>query len=227
MIYCDIHTHQPGRHPEDIAVISVDIRNPLALYAPQDNAEKYYTVGVHPWYIDSTHADLANDLFTKVREYAHLPKIVAIGETGLDKMTAKTENDFIFQQEQFLSHAHLSEEVKKPLIIHCVKAWDELLHIHKSIKPTMPWIIHGFRGKETLAAQLLDAGFYLSFGAHYNTGALQTAWTKHRLLAETDDKNIDIRDVYKQIASDLNISESKLSEEIEFFFISLRHHYKK
>ncbi|MDR2916729.1 MAG: TatD family hydrolase [Tannerella sp.] len=234
MTYCDIHTHQPGLHPEDIAVISVDIRNFFASHVRQDNPDNksktafiekqatekinYYAVGVHPWYIDKIHADTANDLFAKVCEYAHFPEIVAIGETGLDKMTAKTENDFIFQQELFLLHAHLSEEVKKPLIIHCVKAWDELLRIRKSINPSMPWIIHGFRGKEKLATQLLNTGFYLSFGMYYNTGALQMAWTKRRLLIETDDKNMDIRDVYKLIAKDLHIPESKLSEEIAFFF---------
>ncbi|MDR0574118.1 MAG: TatD family hydrolase [Tannerella sp.] len=234
MIYCDIHTHQPGQYQEDIAVISVDIRKPFALRILQDNPEnkpeialiqkqatekiEYYAAGVHPWYIDNIHADIANDLFAKVRKYARLPEIAAIGETGLDKITATTENDFILQQELFLSHAHLSEKVKKPLIIHCVKAWDELLRIRKSIKPSMPWIIHGFRGKKTLATQLLNAGLFLSFGIHHNTGALQMAWIKHRLLVETDDKNIDIRDVYKLIAKDLNIPESKLSEDIAFFF---------
>jgi len=82
----------------------------------------------------------------------------------------------------------------------------------------MPWIIHGFRGKETLAIQLINAGFYLSFGPLYNREALKAAWIKRRLLAETDDSKTDIRHRYQQIADDLSVSEQELSEEIADFF---------
>lgn len=152
-----------------------------------------------------------------------MASVAAIGETGLDKITAKDENNFELQQELFLMHARLAEETGKLLIVHCVKAWDELLHVHKSIKPLVPWIIHGFRGNGILAEQLLNAGLYLSFGTSYNPEALKTAWEKRRLLVETDNKNIDIRNVYKLIANDLNISKEELSEAIETFFITEKH----
>ncbi|MDR2680966.1 MAG: TatD family hydrolase [Tannerella sp.] len=234
MIYCDIHSHQPPVHPEDIAVISLDLREPsvpsvLLCRTRQDSVHHrcengrqnpstakgvYFSAGIHPWYPDKS-------LMEKVREYARMPSVVAIGETGLDKITAKDENSFKLQRELFLMHARLAEETGKPLVIHCVKAWDELLHVRKSIKPLLPWIVHGFRGHEILAEQLLDTGLYLSFGANCNPKALKAAWEKRRLLAETDDKGIDIRDIYRLLAKDLNISEEKLSEAIAAFFHSV------
>jgi len=209
MRYYDIHTHQPSLHPEDIAILSVDIRK---TFVP---GTRRVAVGVHPWYISYNDTETTEQLFEKVRGYSLLPDVVAIGETGLDKMTAKTTNDYQFQQVLFSSHALLAEKVKKTLIIHCVKAWDDLLRIRQSIKPSVPWIVHGFRGKEPLASRLLNAGFYLSFGQHYNLESLKAAWTNNRLLAETDDNQINIREVYHQMACDLHISEQLLSNEIE------------
>ena len=227
MVYFDIHTHCPAVHHEDIAIISLDLRDRekvAAILSVDTNlAEKpdsgliktnirseYYSVGVHPWYPDRS-------LMAQACEYATSPLVVAIGETGLDKNTANSIGDFKQQQELFEEHIVLSEKVGKPLIIHCVKAWDELLHIHKSAKPSMPWIIHGFRGKATLAGQLMDAGLYLSFSTQHNVDSLKTAWEKRRLLVETDDTNTDIRDIYVQIASNLNITIEELSDNILFF----------
>ena len=219
MQYYDFHTHQPKRHPEDVAVLSVDIRETgdLFRHPATDCTQKneLYAVGVHPWYIDANDRTITNLLFAKVRQSASRKEVVAIGETGLDKKFAKSAGDYVYQQEIFISHIRLAEEVKKPVIIHCVKAWDDVLQIRRSIQPSMPWIIHGFRGKESLARQLIGAGFYLSFGPRYNREALQASWAQRRLFLETDDQDTDIRDVYQQVANDLNITEQVLSEAIE------------
>lgn len=55
-------------------------------------------------------------------------------------------------------------EAGKPLVIHLVKAVDELLKVKRDLRPSNPWIIHGFRGKAALAEEYLKHGFYLSFG---------------------------------------------------------------
>ena len=150
----------------------------------------------------------------EVRRLASLPFVVAIGETGLDKNTVNDQDDLSIQKEIFTEHILISEEVKKPLIIHCVKAWDELLHIRKTTKPLMPWIIHGFRGNAILATQLLNAGLYLSFGINHNIEALKAAWDKGRLFTETDNTDVDIREVCSSIANKLNISINELLDEI-------------
>lgn len=227
MIYYDIHSHHSATHPGDIAIISVDLCDPhnsletsinnhlsgkqISESSERTNHYEYYSVGIHPWHADK-------NFMTKVHAYATLPFVVAIGETGLDKITADTQDKFRLQQELFTEHIYLSEKVRKPLIIHCVKAWDELLHIRKATKPSMPWIIHGFRGKETLALQLLNTGLYLSFGMFHDRGALKASWEKQRLLAETDDKDTDIRNIYKQIAEELDITIDELSGEIGLLF---------
>ena len=219
MQYYDFHTHQRKRHPDDVAILSVDIRemgDPF--HSPTTGCSKkneLYAVGLHPWYIDANDRQSTNLLFAKVRQWASLTEVVAIGETGLDKKIIKSAGDALYQQEIFISHIRLSEEVQKPLIIHCVKTWNEILQIRQSLQPSMPWIIHGFRGKAPLAKQLTDAGFYLSFGLRYNREALKTSWVRQRLFLETDDKDIDIRDVYRQVSNELNITEQELSEAIE------------
>ena len=226
MIYYDIHTHQPATCTEDVAIISLDVRDSYLLasvfsseencisgYSETNNHNEYYSIGIHPWHPDKS-------LMTKVSEYATSPLVAAIGETGLDKITAKSSDDFKLQQELFIEHITISEKVGKPLIIHCVKAWDELLRIRKSVNPTKPWVIHGFRGKVALAEQLMDAGLYLSFNSLYNTDSLKVAWKRHRLLTETDDSNIDIKNVYNQITNSLKISNEELSDVIGLFFNS-------
>ena len=221
MIFYDLHSHRPAQRAEDITIISVDIRNPdcsSGFYSQSPNKPTlehlvtnthlgYYSVGLHPWHIDKS-------IMSEVRKFAALPSVVAIGETGLDKNTAKNQDDFSLQKEIFTEHILISEEVKKPLVVHCVKAWDELLHIRKSSKPSMPWIIHGFRGNATLATQLLNAGLCLSFGIHHNVEALKASWDKGRLFTETDDADVDIREVCSSIAGKLNVSINELLDEI-------------
>ena len=228
MIYYDIHTHKPAINPENIAIVSLDLRNRERLSAifslggicisghivNTNNWTEYYSIGVHPWYMDKK-------LINTVREHAASPFVIAIGETGLDKITAKSADEFKLQQEFFMEHIDLSEDTGKPLIIHCVKAWDELLHIRKITKPSKPWIIHGFKGKAALAEQLMDAGMYLSFGAKHNADSLKAAWNRRRLLTETDDSDSDIRDIYAQIANKLNIPVKELSDNMEIFFNTL------
>ena len=213
MVYYDIHTHRAERSPDVISVTSADLRDESVQNALSIITDAYYSVGVHPWNVDLEGMEL-------VQEYSLKPNVVAIGETGLDKTTAKTSSEFSLQRELFWKHVQLSEKIKKPLIIHCVKAWSDLLHIRKMVKPSIPWIVHGFRGKPSIASQLLDAGLYLSFGAYYHPEALKLAWEQKRLLAETDDQSVDIKEIYQQIASDLFISIESLAQAIEHIFLT-------
>ena len=108
----------------------------------------------------------------------------------------------------------MAEECAKPLIIHCVKAWQEIIAAKKRIRPHVPWIIHGFRGNGELAVQLVNQGFYLSFGEYFNVEALQAVWPD-RLLVETDDKQIDIRLVYTKLAEALSVDMELFTHQIE------------
>ena len=202
MIYYDIHTHQPSVHPEDITIVNTIIKEDYELSLPA----AYCSVGIHPWYIYNVREQLS--CFESIISASN---VVAIGEAGLDKLA---ETPLAIQQEVFLKQAELANEKSKPLIIHCVKAWAELIAARKLVKPQTPWIIHGFRGNGELAQQLISQGFYLSFGAYFNPSALQSAWPE-RIFAETDDKKIDIQAVYQQIASSLHLSLEELASGLE------------
>ena len=88
-----------------------------------------------------------------------------------------------------------------PVIIHCVKAWDELLAIKKDFPETLPCIIHGFRGKPQLAESLLSKGFYLSFGFRFHPQSL-TLCPSDRLFFESDEDLRPIDTLY-HIAAEL------------------------
>ena len=117
------------------------------------------------------------------------------------------------QKNVFLRQAVLAEKLKKPLIIHCVKAWGELIAIRKIVKPHIPWIIHGFRGNGELAQQLILQGFYLSFGEHFQISSLRRVWPE-RLLIETDESSCSIQDIYQRLASGLQISVNELGNQV-------------
>jgi len=140
------------------------------------------SVGIHPWdtvgIIGNLHASLA--------EAATDPRVIAIGETGLDSLRGASLAE---QQDIFTEHICLSERLQKPLIIHSVHTIHIILHLHRKIRHKMPWAIHGFRGKAEVMAQLHAAGIYTSLGS------VHPAWLKEQLpdnimpdliLAETD-----------------------------------------
>lgn len=203
MIYYDIHTHQPAVDPEDVAIVNRIIgRDQEEISFPG----QWCSVGIHPWYINNVQEQLSC-----LESVALSPSVVAIGEAGLDKLT---ETSLKIQQGVFLEQVALAERVGKPLVIHCVKAWSELVVARKSVKPHMPWVIHGFRGNAELALQLTGQGFYLSFGEYFNPQALQVARTGC-VFAETDEKKVDIGSVYRRIASSLQISLEELAAILE------------
>jgi TatD DNase family protein len=85
------------------------------------------------------------------------------------------------------------------MIIHCVKAWQEIIALHKTLHPSVPWMIHGFQGKPELALSLLNQGFYLSYGAKFNPEALRVT-PFYRLCIESDESAVAIEKLYHSVA---------------------------
>lgn len=211
MGYYDIHTHQMPVHPEDIAIVNT-IVGPVAdsisdslMDTAGVRTDFKRSCGIHPWYIYNVREQME-----ELRRRLSAPETVAIGEAGLDKLA---ESPMDIQKEVFLAQAFLAEETRKPLIIHCVKAWQELIACRKEVRPDMPWVIHGFRGNGELAAQLIHLGFYLSFGDRFNPSAVRAAWPDS-LFLETDDKPVDIRLVYQGVAESLRVPERDVLAQI-------------
>ena len=139
-----------------------------------------YSVGIHPW--DTATATEAD--FNTLSVLAQHPQIVAIGECGLDALKGAPLD---VQEQIFLRHVQLSEELQKPLIIHAVRTHSRLIQLRNALRPTQRWMIHGFRGKPQQAEQLIRAGFDISLGKTYNPAVLDVI-PPDRLHFETDDQ---------------------------------------
>ncbi|EJX09042.1 TatD-related deoxyribonuclease [gut metagenome] len=167
----------------------------------------WYSIGYHPWFLPMSAAPMRWELFEKL--LAH-PQVLAVGEAGLDKYA---EASLSFQLKVFAHQVVLSERVGKPMVIHLVKALDELLRLKREMCPVQPWIIHGFRGKPALAEMLLHHGFYLSFGEKYQEETLKRI-PVDRLFLETDESSLSIELCYKRVALLRGCSEKELLESV-------------
>lgn len=179
----DCHTHNLDATD---AVISVapdfDRFDPL----------KPYSVGIHPW--QST--NVGSEDFQRLEQMAQLPHVVAIGEAGIDRNRGAERNR---QIAIFRRQAELAESVGKPLIIHCVGGWNDILRVRRELRPQQPWIAHGFRGKPELARQLIDAGLYISLGERFNPDAAEII-PLERLFVETDESKLPIEEIARRIS---------------------------
>lgn len=180
MTMLDLHTHHHGRHD---AVINLrDGESPADGYI--------YSAGVHPWDTIVDDDEIERRL-ARVAELVRLPHVVAIGEAGLDKLRgASPERQAAVLRRQ----VELSESARKPMILHVVKAFPEIMALRKSLKPTQQWIIHGFRGKPQLAESLLRAGFDISLGEYFNPASAAII-PPSRLFAETDESLLPIEEI--------------------------------
>lgn len=166
----DAHTHQADSH---IGVISVEPDR----FDPRPG--QYYSVGIHPW---ST-STVGDDDFRLLEAAARHPQVVAIGECGIDRLRGA---DVERQRIIFERHIALSEQLRKPLIVHEVKASDIVLALHAQLRPACRWMRHGARFGVRQAEQYVRHGIYLGFGANRNEQTLQSV-PRQLILLETDD----------------------------------------
>lgn len=170
--FSDIHSHRLDADAGTVINLPPDV--------VPFGGDARFSVGVHPW--DTVDRDAAERMFAHVEAVAADPRVVAIGETGLDALRGAPLAE---QEELFLRHALLAERLGKPLIIHAVRTAARIAALCRDRRPSVPWIIHGFRGNPVFARQLVDAGLSLSLGPRHNP-AVVDAVPAHRLYRETD-----------------------------------------
>jgi TatD DNase family protein len=211
--YIDIHNHDsmPGE-----AVFILDNLMAHEGTLPVKRRGIIYSIGIHPWFLNEINHD---QLLGFVRQNASDKSVAAIGEAGFDKLRGPVME---LQHRTFAEQAAISEDSGKPMVIHCVKAWDELMEAHKKLKPKMPWLIHGFRGKKELAMQLIPKNMYISFWFDFiirpEASKLVQALPADRIFLETDGSDMDIRKIYEKVANDLDISVDLLKKQIRSNF---------
>jgi len=189
----NIHTHT-GPFDEHITILNVFPTDQIPVALP-DNI--YYSSGIHPWYTDDWEKQIEN-LSTLVED----KKLIAIGECGLDKTTS---SPISLQQNIFYRQVELSEQYQKPMIIHCVKAFNELLQTRIKMKPEMTWIIHGFNSSLEIARQCQESGMMLSFGKPLLQNDAKAAKIIRNIpvsgiFLETDESEISISEIYNRYA---------------------------
>ena len=198
--YPDIHTHR-SMEADGFRIINC---SPDA-FAPCPG--QWYSVGIHPW---SLRGDIPQEVWERLQAAVTHPQVLAIGEAGLDKLT---DASMALQETVFIRQAKMADAAGKPLIVHLVKATDALLRLKKELKPRVPWIIHGFRGKAQLAEELLRHDFYLSFGAKFQAEAVRTV-PLSSLFIETDESLAPITETYGRVAAVRQIPLEELCKAI-------------
>lgn len=219
----NIHTHSLFEAENTLSIQNIHLPSDVTALEtwelPADDG--LFSVGIHPWYC--TTESMALQL-AKLEEISLDKRVKAIGECGLD---ALCETPRLLQEEVFRKQIRLAENLEKPVIIHCVKAFDALIGIQKVLRPSVPLVVHGFAKNKMVAEQLLRRGFYLSMGQKLHASwdsAFYTQW-KEQLFVETDTlENVSILSVYQQVAQKFGMGVKDLEETIEenYWFITAK-----
>ena len=198
--FINIHCHQIIGN--DLSIQNIDLLD-FSLHQIQHP----FSLGLHPWSIDKNEiSDIKKKLnATLLKEEKFL---MAIGETGIDK---GIHIPIKLQENIFKFHIELAAELKKPLILHCVRSFNEIHNIIRQMKFNMPVIVHGFNNNIHIAESCFAHGYYLSFGAallneQSNARKVLKAISNDRFFLETDDSNISIEQIYEAATSVKNIS---------------------
>jgi TatD DNase family protein len=194
MFFPDVHTH-------------FLTGNPYAILNANSSINSFHSRGIHPWFVNK------NIPLEKLEFDLQHPKCIALGEIGLDKICS---SDLNLQRKVFIQQIELSEKYNLPVIIHCVRASNELVELKKEIKPTQHWIWHGFN-KVSILQQTLENEIIPSFGEvilHNESLSNELANLKSsQFLLETDTSRLSIETIYKTVAEIRNQSIESIQKE--------------
>ena len=220
--YVNIHTHLNNHidNTECVEIKNIDVDNIADV-----DVSHFYSIGIHPWKVESE--ELRNsgieELGDMVSRCLGDLNLKAIGECGLDRAC---NTGFEIQKEVFIKQIELSEQLAKPLIIHAVRTYPDIISIRKETKAKQTWIIHGFQGNEQSAEQLLKHGIYLSLGDvlfkdEAKAKRLLQIIPLEKLFFETDVAERKIVEVYEKAASLSGIEMYKLRNDIFNNFVKI------
>lgn len=205
----DVH-----RHSYEKGMAKIVVRNLFHNQTNEISGSEVYSVGLHPWHVDEN--TLSYDL-RLVKNVANNKQIIAIGEAGLDK---KVDIQYEIQLKAFKKQIEIAHDVNKPMIIHCVHAYNEIYELKITSGCQKPWLIHWFNASGQMGLQLINKGFYLSFGhmLFNETSKAFKAFTHLPLdyiFFETDDAGFGIDEIYHRASELLNIPLKELEHRIE------------
>lgn len=212
MQFFNLHTHKFSNNPTTLELVN---QYPWEFDAAIPN----YSIGIHPWYINESR--LESDLKI-IEEKLQLKQCLALGECGLDK---RIEIPMELQIAVFEKQIALAEKYQKPLVLHLVAAFDELIAIKNRLQISVPIIIHGFSKNQQVAKQLIDNGLYLSFGKYLlrnpDLESVFQSIPNDRFFLETDTIEETLQEVYILAAKYKNIPIEDLKEIVNSNFNSV------
>jgi TatD DNase family protein len=207
--YINIHGHRQANSIEEWVMMNLMAKD----FPPDDIENGYYSVGFHPYNVGKADEE---ETLKKVREAVEHPRILAIGEIGLDKSIEASMDD---QMRVFEKQVNIAETAQLPVILHVVRSFNEMIAFMKTHQPVVPMIIHGYNGGVHVADELVKAGFLISFGEAI-TGehskiieALQIVPVE-KMFLETDEGDMDIRELYRFAAELKGLSVDHLRVQI-------------
>jgi TatD DNase family protein len=202
MQYLNIHTHLSTENPDEISVQNFILGQDEVL------PNGLFSAGIHPWYLGEN----VDFLLEELQEIVQKKHCFAIGECGLD---CNIDADFGLQTQVFTQQIQLAESLSKPLIIHCVRAFSELIALKKKLKVKVPMLVHGFNNNSQICEQLIKNGFYISLGSALlksdsNASKVINKIPIEQLFLETDDKDCTIETIFIAASGHLGLEISQL-----------------
>lgn len=200
MKYFDIHNHLFGRLPDKYvksgvagAVVNATCEDEWAtvvdLVRTQDSI--FGAVGIHPWKVER----LKVGWNERLRQVLIVNPDLMVGEIGLDKY----KQDIDLQESVFVQQLLIAHDLMRAVFIHCVGAWDRMLHILKKHSDKLPPVLvfHAFSGNAKILEQLINGyNAYISYSplviTHDSEKIRKTilATPLNRLLIESDDEEV-------------------------------------
>jgi len=224
MSYFDFHVHFLKKSSHAVCCLDITELEKLK------EMRTFFTLGIHPWFINpKTFSGKLQKLECVVKDLKNTHLIqyfLGLGECGLDRLHGP---EFKLQKNIFESTVSLAKEMNLPMVIHCVKAYPELISVHNRFQNQPKWTIHGFSGNFTNAKKLIDLNIMLSFGPNLlkseNLKKIFSNLPLEMIFLETDEKNIPIKLLYEKAAKLRSIELNTLNEQINknlfnFFAIS-------
>lgn len=207
-MFIDIHRHSSKKGKADIV-----LHNLFHDQTDQCKDDGYYSLGLHPWHVKEE--SLKKDI-EAIAQHAEEDNVLAIGECGMDK-AIEVNSDL--QRKAFISQIEIAKNVEKAMVIHCVRAYDEIQFYRKKYNKNRPWILHWYNASPQTGRDLVAKGCYLSFGHMLFKNRSKAFKTfveipLDHIFLETDDVNIDLDDIYIQAASIKKIELAELKQQM-------------
>ncbi|WP_127714095.1 TatD family hydrolase [Halobacteriovorax sp. HLS] len=210
-MHLNFHTHILSNHDEVIDFYSIDLKKGPAEFLKG----KYQCLGIHPW-------DLTEEYLEKLSSFEYImleADVLCLGEMGIDR----TSKDISIELQKKVFLFQLNVAAKRGdsfVIIHCVKAYNEIIECYKKSKFKGKLVFHDYNGDENTTKDLIKRGCYFSYGNMLffpNSKGYRSlnSIPIERLFLETDDhRRFSIFDAYEKLASIKKLEEGELITQI-------------